>query len=120
MKTPSAVQVWNHACELAIQTHHTLAPCSNAVIREEITRTSIDVAAEIAQGYELKSRHDGHALLSSARGTCAALRTRLYIAGQLNMIEHRQSDRLINETLQISAELEELLEQYDHKYCPWN
>lgn len=120
MKTLNTVQVWNRACELAVQIHNTLDPCKDAAMRDAITCTSVDVAAKIAQGYELKTRQHCWQWLANARGTCAALRTRLYIAGELDVLDNEQSCQLINETLEISMQLDELLDQYQAKYCPWN
>jgi four helix bundle protein len=120
MKTLNTVQVWNRACDLSIQIHNSLEPCKDAAMRDAITRTSVDVAAKIAQGYELKTRQHCWQWLANARGSCAALRTRLYIASELDVLDSERSFQLINETLEISTQLDELLEQYQVKYCPWN
>ncbi len=120
MKTLNTVQVWNRACELAIQIHNTLDPCKDTAMRDAITCTSVDVAAKIAQGAELNTQQHCWQWIANARGTCAALRTRLYIASELDVLDSEQSCRLINETLEISTQLDELLEQNQVKYCPWN
>ena len=120
MKTLDGIRVWNRACDLAVKTYLSSNPCPDPRVRDNITLASVTVATEIAQGYAGGSNQYSHQLLMNARAACAALRTHLYIASQLELIDACSSAELIKDTLEISEMLDQLMEQYQSKYCAWN
>ncbi len=120
MKTIEGIRVWDRACDLAIQICETLNSSHNSNLRDDTTRASLAVAANIAEGYEHHSRQHFCEYLTTARGSCAKLRTHLYIASELDIIDKEESIALITETLELSSQLDNLIEQHQLKYCAWN
>lgn len=109
MKNLEGVNAWNRACDLAIRTYQSITACGNPSFRDQLTRTSLAVASNIAEGYELDSPERISAHLIDARGSCAELRTYLYVAGELGLIDSLQSNGLIAQSLEISTLLETMI-----------
>jgi four helix bundle protein len=118
MKTLDGINIWNRSCELAIQTHRTVSKCDDADFRELPTKTSVAVASKVAEGYDRNSRRQCRQFLRDAKRACAELRTHLYIAAELGIIDNGQSVDLIAESLKISTMLESLIREYRKKDSP--
>jgi four helix bundle protein len=109
MRTMDGINVWNRACDFAIQTYKTLSSIPDSSLRDQITRTSLAVASNIAEGYEHKSPRQFCQYLDVAKGFCVQLRTHLYVAGELGFIDSEQSTSLIAESLELSTMLQSLI-----------
>jgi four helix bundle protein len=122
MKTLDGINIWNRSCDLAIQTHRTLHECHDSGFRNLVTQASLAIASNVAAGYERDSQTQCRRFLETAKGACAELRTQLYIAGELGIIDNGQSIDLIAESLKISSMLQGLLnnhpEKTQHKPAP--
>jgi four helix bundle protein len=109
MKMLQGINVWNRSCELAVNTYTTLSTCNDPVFREQTTRSCLAVASRIAEGYDFESSDEFCEYLKIARGTCAVLRTQLYLAGVMGIIDNDRSTDLIEEALELSRMLEGLI-----------
>lgn len=109
MKMLEGVNVWSRSCDLAANTYSSLKVSDDQVFREHTTRSSLALATNIAEAYELESPEQFCAYLKIARGSCAELRTQLYIAGVVGLIGGEHSDRLVRETLEVSQLLDGLI-----------
>lgn len=102
---------WNRACELAVRTCSATAGCIDDGFRDQLTRTSLAVPTTIADGYERRaSTAVFRDRLEAAKGRCAELRTRLYIAAQLDLIPLQSSTELMQASLELSRQLDRLIE----------
>lgn len=110
MTTLDGINLWNRSCDLAIQTHRTLNECRDNGFRDLVTRASLAVASNVAEGYEHKSRRQCREFLEHAKGSCAELRTQLYIAAELGIIDNDRSIDLIAESLKISTMLQDVID----------
>lgn len=118
MKTLDGINIWNRSCDLAIQTHLTLRECHDNAFRDVVTRASLAIPSNVAEGYERNSKAQCRRFLENAQGSCAELRTQLYIAGELGIIDNGQSIDLIAESLKISSMLQGLINDYRKKTQP--
>ena len=105
-----ARSVWNRACGFAIQTYSLVQHCEDQVFREHITSASLALAAQIAAGYERSSLRQFAHFLERARSSCAELRTQLYLAAQLDLVTLPRSTELMQESLEISRQLQSLIQ----------
>ena len=105
-----SLSIWNRACGFALKTYTLIHQCDDVVFRERITAASLALAAQIAAGYECSSpRQFAHAL-ERARSSCAELRTQLYLAAQLDLITLQASTELMQESIEISRQLQSLIQ----------
>ena len=104
-----SLSIWNRACGLAIKTYSLVHDCEDLVFRERITSASLSLAAQIAAGYERSSLRQFAHFLERARSSCAELRTQLYLAAQLDLITMQRSTELMQESIEISRQLQSLI-----------
>jgi four helix bundle protein len=105
-----SLSIWNRACGFAIQTYTLIHQCDDVVFRERITSASLALAAQIAAGYERSSLLQFAHFLERARSSCAELRTQLYLAAQLDLITLQRSTELMQESIEISRQLQSLIQ----------
>lgn len=105
-----SLSIWNRACDFAIQTYTLVQHCEDQVFRERITSASLALAAQIAAGYERSSLRQFVHFLERARSSCAELRTQLYLAAQLDLITLQRSTDLMQESIEISRQLQSLIQ----------
>ena len=109
MNALHSLSIWNRACGFAIQTYTLIHQCDDVVFRERITSASLALAAQIAAGYERSSLRQFAHFLERARSSCAELRTQLYLAAQLDLISLQRSTELMQESIEISRQLQSLI-----------
>jgi four helix bundle protein len=61
----------------------------------QIRKSAISVPSNIAEGFERGGRREFHQFLSIAKGSCAELRTQIYIAADVGYIDEATSTRLL-------------------------
>lgn len=102
---------WNRACELAVRTCSATTGCADTAFRDQLTRASLEVPTTIADGYERRASAAAfRARLEDAKARCADLRTRLYIAAQLDLITLQCSTELMQASLDLTRQLDGLIE----------
>ena len=109
MDASHSLSVWNRACGFALQIYSLTNDCNDSVFREHMTDACLALAAQIAAGYERSSPRQFAHCLEQARGRCAELRTQLYLAAQLDLITLQRSTELMQESLEISRQLQSLI-----------
>lgn len=97
------LDVWRRSCDLAVQVCKAFRKCNDYGFKDQITRSSISVPSNIAEGAERNSRKEFSQFLGYAKGSAGELRTQLIIAGRLGYITEAQSREWISETREISA-----------------
>jgi len=73
-----------------------------------MTRAAVSIPSNIAEGYERGSNKEFRRFLNIASGSAAELRTQLYIAYSIELINKETKDQLIEETRGIGAMLRAL------------
>jgi four helix bundle protein len=71
-------------------------------LRDQIRRASISIMANIAEGFERRSKRDFRHFLGIALGSTAEVRSHLYIALDLGYLEQTDFDKLYQRATLIS------------------
>ena len=108
----ASLNVWTRSKTLAVSIYKSLSSCKDYGFRDQITRAAVSIPSNIAEGFERNSRKDFSYYLRIARGSCAELRTQLYIGQDIGFIDNEKADHLIDEALQISKMLQGLINRY--------
>jgi len=68
----------------------------------QIQRASVSIMSNIAEGFERGSKKEFHYFLSVAKGSCAEVRSQLYVALDVNYLESDQFTRLLQQAEEVA------------------
>lgn len=106
------LEVWKRSKQLAVSIYKILRFCRDRGYKDQITRASISVPSNIAEGYERYSNKEFVNYLRIAKGSCAEVRTQLIIGREIGYLDFNTANALIQESFEISKMLHGLM-----KYC---
>ena len=99
------LEVWKESMNLSVLIYRTLQDCKDFSLRDQIQRSSVSIPSNIAEGYERKSNKEYIRFLNIAQGSCAELRTQLYLAKEVGKIHEAKADEFVDRTRKVSAML---------------
>ncbi len=97
--------VWQRATGLSVIIYKAFSSHKDFGFKDQITRASLSIASNISEGMERQTSKEKCQFLWIAKGSCAELRTQLYIAREINYLEHIFAQNCINEAIEISKML---------------
>lgn len=103
------LDVWKESCRLAVSVHGLFKDSRDYCMRDQIARSSISVPSNIAEGCERGSEKDTVRFLHIAKGSCAEVRTQLYLSIKMGIVEATAATALLDDTKKISAQLQNLI-----------
>ena len=113
LQTVEDLEVWQRSCRLAVEVCVEFDECKNFTLKDQAQRSAISIPSNIAEGSERGSTGDFIRFLRYSKGSCAELRTQLYLARKVSQRLNRPGldvpDELIGETREISAMLQGLV-----------
>jgi len=99
------LEVWKLSMNIAVEIYGLLKECKDFGFKDQIQRACVSIPSNIAEGFDRKSNKEFCYFLYIARGSCAEVRTLLYLAKQLTFIEKEVVAKLIKNTDHISRML---------------
>jgi four helix bundle protein len=88
------------------------ADCHDWAFRQQVTRSALSIASNIAEGYERDSEGDRCRFLRIAKGSCAECWTQLLIGIEAGFVDRTVAKRLLQELEEISAMLGGLIKYF--------
>ena len=110
------LKVWKAACQLAVTVYASFKACRDYGLKDQITRSVVSIASNIAEGAERDTGPDFIRFLNIAKGSAAELRTQLYIAQRIGELHPTQGKKLVSEAKKISAMLHKLAQAVRTNY----
>jgi len=110
------LNVWKESVKLTIALYKELNSTNDYHFRDQMQRAAVSIASNIAEGFERKGNKEFIHFLHIAQGSCAELRTQLYIAKEIGMIIEKQNVDFIEQTRKISAMLANLIKVRREKF----
>jgi four helix bundle protein len=96
------LEVWQKACTLAVRIYQILESCRDFGLKDQMTRSAVSIASNIAEGAERGSTPDFIRFLHMSKGSAAELRTQVYIACRIQLISEQTQVELTGELKSIS------------------
>jgi len=93
---------WQKAKELSIRIYKNFSKSKDYSFRDQIQRAAISIMNNIAEGFERSSDKEFKYFLFIAKGSCAEVRSMLYVAYELSYISKKEFDEIHNSALEIS------------------
>ena len=81
------LDVWKRSCRLSVEIYRYFTQCKDYGFKDQITRSSLSIGSNIAEGMEKESSKDKIRFLNIAEGSIAELITQIYIGIEINYIE---------------------------------
>jgi four helix bundle protein len=103
------LDVWQRACRLGVRIYEVLKNCKDYGLKDQMTRSAVSIASNIAEGAERDSTLEFIRFLHIAKGSAAELRTQVYIACKIEVIEEPIQKELTNELKNISSMIHGLI-----------
>jgi len=93
---------WKKSKELAINIYSCFKLCKDFAFKDQVQRATISISNNIAEGFERQSNKEFSKFLYIAKGSCAEVRSMLYIALELKYIKREDFDKLYLDSNEIS------------------
>jgi len=103
------LDVWQRACRLGVRIYQVLKNCKDYGLKDQMTRSAVSIASNIAEGAERDSSLEFIRFLHIAKGSAAELRTQVYIACKIEVIKEPIQKELTNELKNISSMIHGLI-----------
>ena len=97
--------VWKRACRLSVDVYQLLSDCGNYGYKDQLGRSALSIASNIAEGYERISYKERVQFLRIARGSAAEAWTQLLIGSEAGFIDKTVALEKAEEVKQISKML---------------
>ena len=92
------LDVWKRACRLSVEIYTHFKACKDFSFKDQITRSALSVASNIAEGMEKESVKENIRFLEIARGSTAELITQIYIGIEIDYIDKAKGIEWVKES----------------------
>jgi len=106
------LDVWKRSCRLSVEVYRYFAECKDFGFKDQITRSSLSVASNIAEGIEKESNKEKIRFIEIARGSTAELITQIYIGIEIGYIKKAVDLQWVKEIDEIAKMLIGLKRNY--------
>jgi len=110
------LEVWQEAMQLSKELYHELKNCRDFSLRDQMQRSSVSIASNIAEGFDRRTNKEFIQFLYIAKGSCSELRTQLYLTKEIGTISADAATMLLEKTRKISAMLYKLIKTRSEKF----
>jgi four helix bundle protein len=96
---------WQKAMDLAVDAYamtHRRPLNRDFALTNQVRKCAISVPSNIAEGFDRGSRAEFHHFLSISKGSCAELKTQIYLAGRLDYIDGDTATHMLGQADEVS------------------
>lgn len=110
------LEVWQNAIELSIAVYCKFRECKDYGFRDQICRASVSVPSNIAEGFERQYNKEFIHYLFIAKGSAGEIRSQLFIALRLGLLNEPDYLVLHEKARKISAQLFNLIKTRKERF----
>ncbi|EIK54265.1 hypothetical protein YO5_04022 [Stutzerimonas stutzeri TS44] len=104
------LDVWKRSARLSVNVYRQLSASRERGFKDQITRSALSIPSNIAEGMSREGMKEKVHFLLIAKGSCAELRTQLYIGREVGFVTEAFAKPSIQETREIAAMLSSLIQ----------
>jgi len=97
--------VWQRACRFSVDIYELLIDCREYGFKDQLSRSALSIASNIAEGYDRESEKDRIRFLRIAKSSAAEAWTQLLIGAEAGFIDKADGIEKADEVRQISKML---------------
>ncbi|WP_417236870.1 four helix bundle protein [Bizionia paragorgiae] len=94
--------VWQKSQDFCVSIYENFSKSSDYAFRDQITRASVSISNNIAEGFDRNTNPDFKRFLYFATGSTSEVRSMLYLGVRLHLIEKEVAEQLISKSNEIS------------------
>ena len=105
-------EIWKESIELVVLVYNLIKNTDlkrDFVLSEQIKKSVISIPSNIAEGFERNNNNEFKHFLNIAKGSIGELKTQVYIALRLELINKHQFDELNNKIIRLSSKISNLI-----------
>ena len=106
------LDVWKRSCRLSVEVYKKFSNCRDYGFKDQITRCSLSIASNIAEGVEKESDNEKLRFIEIAKGSSAELMTQTYIGIEIGYIDKSIGINWVKEISEILKMLNGLKRNY--------
>jgi four helix bundle protein len=106
------LEVWKRAARLSAEIYQKTNGLKDYGFRDQLTRSGLSVASNIAEGIERDSPRDTAKFLRYSKGSAGELRTQIYIGIEAGYIDRNIGFTWAEESKQLGKMLGSLIQRY--------
>ncbi|HFC03682.1 MAG TPA: four helix bundle protein [Nitratifractor salsuginis] len=91
------LEVWKLACVLSSKVYIGMKECRDYGFKDQITRSGLSIASNIAEGVERESDKESRRFLDIAQASSAELKTQIYIGMKIGYVAQETGLKWIKE-----------------------
>ena len=103
------ILVWQKSKDLTLKVYSLFLENRDFGFRDQLQRASVSIMNNIAEGFERQTPKEFRQFLYIARGSCAELKSMLFLAVELSYLDKNQFDSLMDDSVEISKMLTGLI-----------
>ena len=97
------LEIWKNGMRLCVEIYNVFKNCKDFGFKDQIQRASVSIPSNIAEGFERKSKKEYMHFLYIAKGSCGEVRTQLYLAISIGLIDKSIGDELLKKSSNLSG-----------------
>lgn len=101
--------VWQKARSISVAIYKAFKDCKDFGFKDQVTRSSLSIPSNIAEGYERGSNKEFVRFLLIAKGSCGELRTQILVAAEVDLLASNKASALVEQATEISYMLSSLI-----------
>jgi four helix bundle protein len=103
------LEVWKRSVDVVVRLYAILDCCRDHGIKDQMLRSAVSIASNVAEGAERDSKRDFARFLRISKGSAAELRTQLHIAERAKVADAQSCATVRTEVTEISRMLQGLI-----------
>jgi four helix bundle protein len=110
------ILAWQKSKDLTLNIYRLFLESRDFGFRDQIQRASVSIMNNIAEGFERQTNKEFRQFLYIAKGSCAEVKSMLYLALELSYLNSKEYNSLIDDSVEVSKMLTGLIRSLKESY----